>query len=60
MVNNCEGHVIFQEIENQLQKNIRYHFNHFNCFYEILIKLRSIYDPLKIVYWKLLRHCPTI
>ena len=26
-------------------------------FYEIFIKLRSIFDPLKGIYWKLLWHC---
>ena len=30
------------------------------AFYEILIKLRSEFCPLKTIYWKLLRHCPTI
>ena len=29
-------------------------------FYKIFIKFRSIFNPLKIVYWKLLRHWPTI
>ena len=29
-------------------------------FYRILIKLRSIFDLLKIIYWKLLQHCPTL
>ena len=29
-------------------------------FYKIFIKLRSIFDLLKIVYSKLLRHCPFI
>ena len=27
---------------------------------EIFIKLRDILNPLKIIYQKLLRHCPTI
>ena len=24
---------------------------------EIFIKLRNIFDPLKVIYWKLLQHC---
>ena len=28
-------------------------------FYQISIKLISIFDPLKILYWKLLQHCPS-
>ena len=28
--------------------------------YEIFIKWRSIFNPLKMTYWKLLRYCPTI
>ena len=27
---------------------------------KIFIKFRGIFDPRKIIYWKLLRHCPTI
>ena len=30
MVNHCEGHVIFQNIEHELQKNILFHFLHYN------------------------------
>ena len=29
-------------------------------FNEILIKLRSIFNPLKTIYWQLFRHYPTI
>ena len=59
MVNHYDVHVIFQDIEHQLQKNIFHHFFHYS-FCEISIKLRSLFNPLKIIYWKLLRHCPTI
>ena len=30
------------------------------AFYEIFIKMRSILDPIKFIYSKLLQHCPTI
>ena len=48
-----EFYVIFQGIEHQLHENILHHFLHYS-FYEIFIKLRSIFYPLKIIYWKLL------
>ena len=28
--------------------------------YEFYIKLKKIFDPVKIIYWKLLPHCPAI
>ena len=34
----------------------KYHFLHYS-FYKIFNKLRSIFNLLKIVYWKLLQHC---
>ena len=27
---------------------------------KIFIKLRSFFNPFKFIYWKLLRHCPSI
>ena len=30
------------------------------AFCEIFIKLKSIFDPLEITYWELLRPCPSI
>ena len=56
MVNHYEVHVIFQDIEHQLQGNILQNFRLIFVFYEIFIKLRIIFDPLKIIYWKLLQH----
>ena len=29
-------------------------------FYKIFLKLKGIFDSLKIIYWNLLRHCPSI
>ena len=52
-------HLMFQNIDYQIQKKSFTTF-FFIVFYEIFIKLKSIFDPLKIIYWKLLRHCPTI
>ena len=59
MVNCYKLHVIFQDVEHQLQENILYHFPEYS-FYEIFIKLTSIFNPLKVLYWKLLRHCSKI
>ena len=62
MVNHCEDHAIFQNTEHQLQENILYHFLHyvffFFFFFEIFIKLRSIFDPFKIIYtaWKVSKY----
>ena len=60
MVNHCEDHAIFQNIEHQLQENILYHFLQvfFFFFFEIFIKLRSIFDPFKIIYteWKVSKY----
>ena len=53
MVNHYEVHVIFQDIEHQLEKNILHHFPRYTFFYEIFIKLKSIFDPLQVIYWKL-------
>ena len=55
MVSHYEVHVVFQHIEHQLQKNIFHHFLHI-IFYELFIKLRSIIDPFKFIYWELLQH----
>ena len=30
MVNHSEGHVIFQDIEHQLQENLVHYFHHYN------------------------------
>ena len=46
MVNHYEAQVIFQDIEHQLLQNILYYF-FIIAFYEIFIKLRSIFDPFK-------------
>ena len=54
MANYYKVHVIFQDMEHQIKENILHQFFHYS-FFEILIKLRSIFDPLKIIYWKLLR-----
>ena len=59
MVNHYEVYVIFQDINHQLLENILHHFFR-QIFYEIFIKLSSIFYPLKIIYWKLLWHCPPI
>ena len=59
MVNHYEVYIIFQDIEHQLQENILLTF-FIIVFCEISIKLRSIFYPIKIIYWKHLRHCPTI
>ena len=48
--------MVNEDIEHQLQENIVYNFLHYS-FYELFIKLRSIFYPLEIIYWKLLRHC---
>ena len=39
----------FEDIENQLPGNILHHFLHYSFLYEILIKLRNIFDPLKVI-----------
>ena len=59
MVNHCDGHVIVWDIEYQIQESIVHCFIH-NSLYEIFIKLRSILDPLAIIYSKFLRHCSSI
>ena len=46
MVNNYEVHVIFQDIEHQLQESILHHFSQYRFFFfffEIFIKLRINY-----------------
>ena len=61
MVNHCEGYVIFQDVEHQLQQNILHHFLHYRFFFfEIFIKLSSTFDSVIVIYWKFLRHCPSI
>ena len=52
MVNHHEVHVIFEDIEHQLQENISFITFFIIVFYEIFIKLRSIFDPLKKKIWK--------
>ena len=32
MVNHCEGHVIFQDIEHQVQENVLHQFLHYIVF----------------------------
>ena len=49
MVKHCEGHVTFQDVEHELQENFLHKFLHYSFFYEIFIKLRSIFDPLKFI-----------
>ena len=51
----CEIHVIFQDIENQLEKFIL-----MMNFYEIFIPSRCFFNPLKIIYRYLLWYCPSI
>ena len=58
-VNHYDVHVIFQDIQQQLQEKFRHHFLHYS-YLSIYIKLRSIFYPLKIIYRKLLRYSPTI
>ena len=53
------NHYEFQDIAHQLQENIIHHFLHYSFFYKIFIKLRSFFYPLKMIYWKVLQHCPT-
>ena len=61
MVNHWEGHLIFQDIEDQLRENIPYHILNYSFFYKIFIKLlRSLFHPLQIIYRNLLQRCPTI
>ena len=43
MVNQYKDYVNFQDIENHLQENTLHHFLHYS-FYEIFIKLKSIFD----------------
>ena len=49
MVNHYEVHVAFQDIEHQLQE-ISFITLFIIVFHEILIKLRDIFDPLKVIY----------
>ena len=59
MVNHYEVHVIFQDIEHHFKKPSFITFSVI-VFYEFFIKLRNIFDPLKIIYWKYLLYCPSI
>ena len=59
MGNHYEVHIIFKDFEHQLQGNILHNFLQYS-FYKIFIKFRSIFDPLKIIFLKLMQHCPTI
>ena len=43
MVIHYEFHVIFQDIEHQLQENTIHHFLHCSFFYETFIKLKSVF-----------------
>ena len=43
MVNQYKDYVNIQDIENHLQENALHHFLHYS-FYEIFIKLKSIFD----------------
>ena len=51
MVNHYEVLVIFQDIEHQLITLF------IIVFSEIFLKLRSVFDPLKVIYWTPFRHC---
>ena len=59
VVNHYKVNVIFQNIEENIKKISFITFFDIE-FYEVFINLRSIIDPLKIFYRKLLQHCPTI
>ena len=62
MVNHCEGHKISQNIEHQLQESILYHYLKRSFFLKkkTFIKLRCMFNPIKTIYWQLLRHGPSI
>ena len=55
MVNHHKVHVIFQDSEYQLQGDIFITFFIID-FYEIFIKWRSIFDPFKFIYLKVMLH----
>ena len=59
VVNHYKVNVIFQDFE-EYTKKISFITFFVIDFYEVFINLRSIIDPLKIFYRKLLQHCPTI
>ena len=54
MVHHCEGHVIFQDTEYELQEILYFITIFIISFYEIFIKLGSIFDPLKKNFLQLL------
>ena len=59
VVNHYKVNVIFQDFEENTKK-ISFITFFVIDFYEVFINLRSIIDPLKTFYRKLLQHCPTI
>ena len=58
-LNHYKNHVIFQDIEHQLQKNILHNFFHYSFVWNLHLIEKYLY-PLKVIYWKPLQHCPTI
>ena len=44
-INHCEGHVIFKDIEHQIEENFLYHFLHYSFFIDIFLKFRRILHP---------------
>ena len=60
IVNHCKDYAFFQNIEYHLREKILHYFLHYSFFYEVLIKFKNIFNPLKTIYWHLLQHCPTI
>ena len=59
MVNQSEVHVIFQDTEYQLQENILHHFLDYSFLWN-RHEIDKYFYLQKIIYWKLLQHCPNI
>ena len=57
--NHCEGYLNVLIIEHQLKKISFITFITI-AFYEILIKVRNIFNPFKVIYIQLSRYCPYI
>ena len=49
-INHCEGHVIFKDIEHQLEENILYHFLHYSFFIKSSLSLEASFIQPKIIY----------
>ena len=49
-INHCEGHVIFKDIEHQLEENILYHFLHYSFLIISSLSLEASFIQPKIIY----------